>query len=76
MDKTIRNLNKEAYLAIRAKAVLKGKNVGELISEAIEKFLALPEFNKSDFSFQSLSKYKLGKKNNKLSSEVDNILYG
>jgi hypothetical protein len=75
MDKTIRNLKKEAYLAIRAKAVLKGKNIGEMISEAIEKYLALPEFSKSSFSIQDLSRFSLGRGNKKLSSQIDSILY-
>ena len=35
MDTTVRNLDPQAYRALRARAVLEGRTVGELISEAI-----------------------------------------
>ncbi len=75
MDKTIRNLDENAYRAIRAKAVLKGVNVGELVSKAIEFFLAQPEFDKKNNSFQDLPTFDFGNKNQNLSEEIDDVLY-
>ena len=40
MDTTIRNLDPTAYRALRARAVLEGRTIGELISEAIRAYLA------------------------------------
>ena len=39
MDTTIRNLDEQAYRALRARAVLEGRTVGELIGEAIRGYL-------------------------------------
>ena len=42
MDTTIRNLDDQAYKALRARAVLEGRTVGEVINEAIRGYLARP----------------------------------
>lgn len=42
MDTTIRNLDEQAYKALRARAVLEGRTVGEVINEAIRGYLARP----------------------------------
>ena len=78
MDTTIRNLRRETYLAARARAVLKGKTVGELISNAIDYYLALPdpELDRDKRgSFFDLPCYDLGSKNKTLSTDIDQILY-
>ena len=40
MDTTIRNLDEQAYRALRARAVLQGRNVGDLLNEAMRAYLA------------------------------------
>lgn len=75
MDKTIRNLDEDAYLKIRAQAVLKGVNVGILISEAIKRFLSLPEFDSSEKSFKDLPTFDFGSNNKNLSKKIDEVLY-
>jgi len=42
MDTTIRNLDEQAYKALRARAVLEGRTIGEVINEAIRGYLARP----------------------------------
>ena len=38
MDTTVRNLDEEAYRRAKARAALEGKNIGEVISEALLEF--------------------------------------
>jgi plasmid stability protein len=42
MDTTVRNLDEHAYRALRARAVLEGRTVGDLISEAMREYLKRP----------------------------------
>ena len=39
MDTTIRNLDGQAYKELRARAVLEGRTVGEVLNEAIRGYL-------------------------------------
>ncbi len=39
MDTTIRNLDEQAYRALRARAVLEGRTVGDLVNDAIRSYL-------------------------------------
>ena len=43
MDTTIRNLDEQTYRALKARAALAGKTVGEVLDEAIRLYLARPE---------------------------------
>ena len=40
MDTTIRNLDERVYRAVRARAVLEGRKVGDLINEAMRAYLS------------------------------------
>ena len=40
MDTTIRNLDEHTYRALRAHAVIQGRNVGDVLNEAIRGYLA------------------------------------
>jgi plasmid stability protein len=76
MDTTVRNLDKEVYLAIRARAVLEGRTVGELISEAIRGYLATRQVKLGTGSLRSLRPEPYPEGNERLSSEVDAVVYG
>jgi plasmid stability protein len=76
MDTTVRNLDKDAYLALRARAVLEGRTVGELISEAIRRYLATRPVRLGTGSLRSLRPERYPEGNERLSSEVDAIVYG
>ncbi len=73
MDTTIRNLDEQAYRMLRARAVLEGKTVGELISEAIRQYLAgQPRTS----SLRELKPEPFPEGNEHLSLEIDSIAYG
>lgn len=74
MDTTIRNLDEQAYKALRARAVLEGRTVGEVINEAIRGYLARPTPGKR--SLRDLKPIRFPAGNENLSSEIDEIVYG
>ena len=77
MDTTIRNLDKEAYRALKARAAITGKTIGEVLNEAIQSYLARPEtISKRRGSLRDLTPEKYPKGNERLSEEIDAIVYG
>jgi len=76
MDTTIRNLDDQAYRALRARAVLEGRTVGEVISEAIRGYLlrVAPESRKTSLRALKPEPFPIGNEN--LSTEIDSLLYG
>lgn len=76
MDTTIRNLDEEAYRALRARAVLEGRTVGELISEAIRGYLGRGAVKRGATSLRALRPEPYPKGNEQLSSEIDTIVSG
>jgi plasmid stability protein len=77
MDTTIRNLDETAYRELKARAALSGKPVGELVNEAIRKYLGQQEprlrKGKSILDWRPIP-FPPG--NEHLSEEIDKILYG
>lgn len=76
MDTTIRNLDENAYRALKARAALESRPIGELVSDAITLYLSRPApFEKTgtlrDWKPQSFP----GLEQN-LSDKIDDILYG
>lgn len=76
MDTTVRNLDERAYRALRARAVLEGRTVGELITEAIRGYLARATDLQKQGSLRALKPEPFPKGNERLSSEIDPIVYG
>ena len=76
MDTTVRNLDERAYRALRARAVLEGRTVGELISEAIRDYLARGAVKRSGESLRALRPEPYPEGNERISSEIDAIVYG
>jgi plasmid stability protein len=76
MDTTVRNLDRQTYLAMRARAVLEGRTVGDLINEAIRGYLATRPVKLGTGSLRSLRPEPYPEGNERLSSEVDTIVYG
>ena len=74
MDTAIRNLEEQAYRALRARAVLEGRTVVEVMNEAIRGYLARPTPGKRSFREAQPILFPPG--NEKLSSEIDEIVYG
>ena len=74
MDVTIPDLDVDAYEAMRARAVLEGRTVSELINDAIRAYLARPV--PGTRSWRELIAEPFPPGNDNLSSEIDDILYG
>jgi len=75
MDTTIRNLDEAAYRALKAKAALTGKSIGELVNEAIRAYLADPDSHAKRGSLKDLHPENYPKGNERLSEQVNSIVY-
>lgn len=76
MDTTVRNLDEQAYRALRARAVLEGRTVGELVSEAIRGYLGHGAVKRGTASLRALIPEPYPEGNERLSSQIDSIVYG
>jgi plasmid stability protein len=76
MDTTVRNLDEQAYRAVRARAVLEGRTVGDVISEAIREYLTRTKTVEKRGSLRALKPEPFPEGNERLSSEIDPIVYG
>lgn len=76
MDTTVRNLDEQAYRAIRARAVLEGRTVGDLITEAIRLYLARTSSLPHKSSLRALKPEPYPEGNERLSAEIDGLVYG
>jgi plasmid stability protein len=75
VDTTIRNLDEDAYRRLRARAVLSGQTTGALVSEAIRSYLARPQPGETS-SLADLVPEDYGKGQERLSEEIDAVVYG
>ena len=75
MDTTIRNLDEQTYRALKARAALAGKTVGEVLNEAIRLYLARPELPPRRGSLRDLTPEEYPEGNERLSEEIDAIVY-
>ena len=76
MDTTIRNLDPRAYRALKARAALLGKTVGEAVNEAIRAYLARPESQPRRGSLRDLEPMAYPEGLERLSEQIDDIAYG
>lgn len=75
MDTTIRNLDEFAYRALKARAALTGKTVGETVNEAIRAYLGRPVPTRAA-SLRDLRPEAYPEGSERLSEEIDAIVYG
>jgi plasmid stability protein len=75
VDTTIRNLDEDAYRQLRARAVLSGRTTGDVVSEAIRSYLARPQAGGTS-SLADLIPEDYGKGRERLSEEIDAVVYG
>ncbi len=76
MDTTVRNLDPQAYRALRARAVLEGRTIGDLISEAIRAYLARSPVQRPGSTLRLLRPEPYPEGNERLSAEIDAVVYG
>ncbi len=77
MDTTIRNLDERAYRAIKARAALEGRTIGQVVTAAIEAYVARPGPHHRRVSLRAAWKatdYPAGCE--RLSEEIDPLLHG
>jgi plasmid stability protein len=76
MDTTIRNLDERVYRELKAWAAREGKTVGQAVNEAIRAYLAGPGARRGTRSLEELRPEPYPEGNERLSEEVDAIVYG
>jgi plasmid stability protein len=76
MDTTIRNLDARAYRALKARAALTGRTIGDTVNEAIQVYLARPADHLRTGSLADLRPMAFPAGSEELSREVDEVVYG
>lgn len=76
MDTTIRNLDEALYRALKARAALAGKPIGEVVNEAFRAYLARPAPGPRSGSLAHLTPEEYPRGSERLSEEIDAIVYG
>lgn len=75
MDTTIRNLDEALYRRLKARAALEGKTVGEAMNEAMRRYLGAAGTGGAPVSLRDLKPEPYGQGNERLSEDVDSVLY-
>ena len=75
MNTAIRNLDQAVYRELKARVDLEGKTIGEMVNEAIFRYLGRPGFGKRH-SLDDLIPEECPAGNERLSDEIDRIMYG
>jgi plasmid stability protein len=76
MDTTIRNLDEDAYRALKARAALRGTTIGELMNEAIRLYLSSTEVFPKTRSILDWVPVDFPEGDEHLSDDIDLIVYG
>ncbi len=76
MDTTIQNLDERAYRALKARAALTGRTIEEMVNEAIHVYLARPGDHLRTGTLADLRPRPFLEGNERLSEEVDQVVYG
>jgi hypothetical protein len=70
------DLDEGAYRALKARAALEGKTIGEMVNEAIRTYLHRPDPYRRSGSLRDLVPRLYPEGNETLSEETDAIVYG
>jgi hypothetical protein len=76
MDTTIRNLDEATYRELKARAARTGQTIGELVNEAIRRYLGRPGGPPKRGSLRDLRPQAYPKGNEHLSEQIDAVVYG
>ena len=76
MDTTIRNLDERLYREVKARAARTGKTIGDVVNEAMEAYLGRPLDAPKRSSLADLRPEDYPDGNERLSEEIDSIVYG
>jgi hypothetical protein len=72
----IHNLDERAYEALLRRAVVEGREVGDLLNEAVRSYLARPDKAQRRSTLRDLRPERFPEGNERLSEEIDSIVYG
>ncbi len=73
MDTTIRNLDEQVYRAMRSRAVLEGRTVGDLLNEMMRVYLVRVPVQRGMGSIRELQPEPFPEGNEQLSQEIDSV---
>ena len=76
MDTMVRNLDEAAYRELKARAALAGKTIGETLTDAIWSYVGRPGPGRKTGSVLDLRPERFPKGNERLSEEIDTVVYG
>ncbi|HEX9709509.1 MAG TPA: hypothetical protein VGB42_06035 [Candidatus Thermoplasmatota archaeon] len=76
MDTTIRSLDEDAYRRLKARAAAEGKTIGEAMNEAMRDWASQALAVEKRGSILDLKPVSLGKGSERLSEQIDEIVYG
>ena len=76
MDATIRNLDEATYRALKARAALSGKTIGEIVNDALRAYLGRPEEAIKRRTLRDLAPEPYPEGNEDLSQRIDHVVYG
>lgn len=76
MDTTVRNIDERAYRELKARAALEGRPIGEALSDAIRVYLRSAPALQRDGSLADLVPELYARGTERLSEEIDAIVYG
>ena len=76
MDATIRDLDPCAYRALKAQASLQGRTIGDAVNEAIRAYVDWPGRRDKTGTLRSLQPREFPPSNERLSEEIDAVVYG
>lgn len=76
MDTTIRNLDARLYRKLRVRAAAEGKTIGAVVNAALGAYFAGKLAGPKATSFFDLPAWDFGPGNERLSEEIDQVLYG
>ena len=75
MDTTIRNLDPDTYRALKARAALTGKTIGEMVNEAIESYLRNLPIEKKTGTLADFEPTDYPAESERLSEQIDALVY-
>jgi hypothetical protein len=76
MSATIHNLDELAYQALLERAAVEGREVGDLLNEAMRSYLARPDKAHRRSTLRDFRPEAFPEGNEHLSQEIDSIVYG
>jgi hypothetical protein len=76
VDTTIGNLDEQVYREFRACAARQGRNIGELLNEAMRIYMARAAASPGQSSLRALEPEPFLEGDEHLSQEIDSIVYG